>query len=218
MQKLLSNLALAMAVLTGMALAPFGSVKGATCPATPFGGTNADNCNLDITFAGNGSITTAIPPGATLSYDSGDDAVIGVYNNTHYTLRRFNISGIGTEDSIFSGMDGDGIDTYSGVVNAAAGLSDPKIAPVCNASPQPPCGADDYGGADAYFTHVTFAPFGAPESGTVNFLFGIAPGATDYFSLESFFAAPPTVTLAPEPASLMLLGASLAAVGFVRRR
>jgi len=66
-----------------------------------------------------------------------------------------------------------------------------------------------YGGPDGYFTNI------AGTTLTINFVGGVAPGATTYFSLEE----PVNVQLGvPEPATwgLMILG--MAGVGYALRR
>jgi hypothetical protein len=177
----------------------------ATCPHTAFTNplTTPPNCNLVIDFNADGSITTSIPVGATPNYDGSEDALIGVFNHTGGTISSFNIQGTG----IFSLMDGDGINTLTFATNSAAGMSDPVLAGK---------GADAYGGEDAFFTSVNLAT----DSGTVNFKNGIAPNASDYFSLEEQIdvSHPPVITAAPEPASMALLGVALGGLGMVRRR
>ena len=148
-------------------------------------------CNLIITFQASGAITTSGPGG---TYDGIEDSLIGVINLTGSTISSFHIA----NPSIF-GFDGDGIDgsTYSGV-GPVAGNPD----------------TTGYGGRNGFFTITT------GSSGTVNFFGGIAPGASDYFSLEEpiSLSALPVITAAPEPATLALLGVALVGAGLVRRR
>ncbi len=152
------------------------------------------DCNLVITFGLGGSITTTGPGGF---YDVSEDSLIGVVNNSGHSITSFNLDG-GLLD-IF-GFDGDGINAYTGMTNAAAGMSSVS-------------GADDYGGEQAYFTNVI------GNTGTVNFLNGIANNSTGYFSLENeiSLAQAPRVTI-PEPGTLALFGIGLGALGWKRRR
>jgi hypothetical protein len=205
----LASLLAGAAVVVGFGFAG-GPVQAAnsfaTCPSTAFtnNATTPPNCNLVVTFNADGSISTTVPAGATANYDGSEDALIGVFNNTATTLSSFVISG----SQIFSAMDGDGINTLTSAINAAAGMSDANVTAL---------GADGYGGEDAYFTNVVF---GAIDTGTVNFLHGIAPGASDYFSLEESIDVnnPPVINGVPEPSTLALLAAGMLGAGFVRRR
>jgi PEP-CTERM motif len=182
----LSSLLLAGVAVGGLMAAAAPAQAGAICPTT---NTTVTTCNLFYTFKANGAITTSGPGG---SFDlGGDDALIGVINDTNHAITSISFAG-GQATDIF-GFDGDGIGFYTGITNALD-TSD-----------------GEYGGGDAFFTPAsindgTSAPFGP---GTVNFINGgIAPGGTGYFSLENSVSdrAPPI--LAPEPSTwaMMLLG------------
>jgi hypothetical protein len=148
---------------------------------------------LFYNFHANGSITTS---GAGGSYDfaGAEDSLIGVVNNSTHTISSISLNGGSV--GIF-GFDGDGIGTYPG---SGTNPFDTSF------------GA--YGGTDAFFTNIV------GNVGTVNFIGGIAPGATGYFSLEEpvSISAPPSVVGTPEPATwaMMLLG--FAGLGFAGYR
>ena len=163
------------------------------CPATS--NLIATDCNLLITFASNGSISTSTGP--QLNYDGVEDALIGVRNNSGHALASFNISG----SNIF-GFEGDGINGY-----------------VLGGSPQVTGNPDTtgYGGPLAYFTNI--AP--GNGSGTVHFFGNLLNGASTYFSLEESIslAAPPVVTNnVPEPPVLAMFGLGLIGMGWLARR
>ncbi|MDA3878483.1 MAG: hypothetical protein PF483_15550, partial [Halothiobacillus sp.] len=95
---------------------------------------SATECNLLITFGTGGSISTST--GLQSNYESIEDALIGVANNSGHVLNSFNISG----SNIF-GFEQDGINAYVTVLN---GGTSPKVA----GNPD----TTGYGGPLAYFT------------------------------------------------------------------
>jgi hypothetical protein len=191
-------LCLGMAMVSVSALATPGTMGASgVCPQTTghaaFGGGgvgNATDCNLFITFNADGSITTTAGPQTT--YDSIEDALIGVINNTNHAITSFAISG-----SNILAFDNDGI----------CGYINPGI--VCSTTAQ-----HGYGGQHASFIITNV------NSGTVNFSGGgIAAGGHDFFSLEEAINinAPPVITLIPEPETYALMLAGIGLMGFVSR-
>ena len=165
-----------LATMSMPAQASWNGLFTGACPSNmgPGGGTGAtvNGCNLTITFNADGSISTSGPGG---NYDGVEDAVLGVVNNSGHSISAFNISA----PNIF-GLDGDGIDTFTGVTNAAAAHFTGALL----------AGQSAYGGADAFYTNIV-----GTSSGTVNFQTPIASGHSDYFSLEesiSLTAPPPS--------------------------
>jgi hypothetical protein len=167
-----------------------------------FGGAFGDNTlgpEFVITFAADGSITTALNSVYSMDpgpYDGADDTYFGVINNTTHAITNFGLSS-STQD--IGGFDGDGIDAYGATPNATD-------AAFCGTGIS--LGNCNYGGEFAFFTNND-SPY---MSLTVNFLGGIAAnGGTGYFSLEEAvsLSAPPVITPGTPEAStwaMMLLG------------
>jgi hypothetical protein len=118
-------------------------------------------------------------------YDGSDDTQIGVKNLSSQTV--FSLTLSGTSD-VF-GFDGDGINTY-GAPGNSTDLS-------------------GYGGLITYFTNIN----GPATMGTANFLNGLAPGATTFFSLEGPPSAIGSITPAPVPEPSSLLMAAIGTIG-----
>ncbi len=153
---------------------------------------SASDCNLLLTFGSGGSIATSTGP--QTNYDGGDDALIGVLNNSGQVLNSFNISGY----NLF-GFEGDGINAY--------------VTPPVTGNPD----NTGYGGPLAYFTNIS----PSRDSGTVNFWGGLADGAFTYFSLEESInlSSPPVVSNnVPEPSILPMFGLGLLGMGWLAWR
>jgi PEP-CTERM motif len=127
-------------------------------------------------------------------YDGADDTQVGVKVLSGATIHSLSLTGT---TNVF-GFDGDGITTYG----APGNTSD----------------TSGYGGPITFFTNIN----GAMTSGTANFIGGLAPGSSTFFSLEGPPSSIGTVTpMVPEPSSLLM--AAISTIGMagyyaVRRR
>jgi len=197
-----------MRTLQGFALLVLGAsiaLAGTICPAAS--GTNpfphppdpaGTGCNVVITIAANGSISTVVTDAT--AYDNVEDTLVGIVNNSSTAISSINLSGSG----IF-GFDGDGI---CGVFNTGNGLQWTFTGSgYCGAARPDP---GDYDGPTSSFPGWNGS---SPNSGTVAFSPAIAAGGgSTYFSLET----PPSASLAvggvnsvPAPGTLVLFGIGL---------
>jgi hypothetical protein len=172
-----------------------GAASAATFPAV---GTNTLGPEFLITFAANGSVSTALNPAYMGSdpgpYDGIEDTYFGVINNSNHTISSIALASTTNQD--IGGFDGDGIGTYAGVGTNASDTSSGK-----------------YGGPNAFFTN------NLGTSLVVNFITPIATGGgTGIFSLEEPVSINSIVVGAPEPSTwaMMLLG--FAGLGFAALR
>ena len=101
----LSTLLFAGTILAGAAAVSVPASAGTICPVV---GVSAGACDLVFTFNANGSVTTTGAGGSSIG---GEDALIGVVNNTTHAITSFALNGHGV--GIFA-FDSDGIDTYAG--------------------------------------------------------------------------------------------------------
>lgn len=184
---------------SGLSLA--GPSANPPCPQLGF----ANGCNVIITLNSNG--TASVSNTGQPAYDGAEDQLVGVINNSGQIIGSVTLSGSG----IF-GFDSDG----AGEPGAGCLVSGGNPFPCFSGGPFDSSG---YGGPNTTFT-TTRGDF---NTGAVNFTGGLSNGGTAWFSLEE---APSTggftvtgTTQTPEPGSLILLGAGLAAaVLFFRKR
>jgi hypothetical protein len=148
--------------------------------------------------------STNANPGSQNPYDTGDDTLVGIVNESSKPVYGLQLSGESSGTDLF-GFDGDGICTYATGGSDAQGPSSPGDGDAfvggageppagytgdsyCNASQLAgsagPNGADP-NGTDYEGPNNTFSNISADEtSGDVNFTNGVNPGQSTYFSLE----------------------------------
>jgi hypothetical protein len=156
---------------------------GTICPGAPSGNNfphppdpGATGCNVVITINADQSTTVSVKDATP--YESSEDIIVGIQNNSSSTVPALNITG-NTGNDIF-GFDGDGICTFT---FAGDGY--------CSALPA----GDpfDYQGPTSTFSNIS----GNGLSGTVTFSPAIPAGGTTYFSLEGQPSATLVVGVGP---------------------
>jgi len=191
------------------------------CPAV--GDNAAGTCNIIITIAADGSISTN-NGSATQPYDNavkagaGEDVTVGVINNSANAVLAFTISGTPT---------GGDLGPFNFDETAAAdGPCDPFLGTTAAGCPSGETQGNAFGFGALNCTNATgyegpmncFANFSTFTTGDVHFLNGgLAAGASTWFALEAPAGLSLTVTPTPEPASLLLLASGLGLFVLVRR-
>jgi hypothetical protein len=173
--------------------------------------TAGGGCNVIITIAANGSVTTTTVNANP--YDGSDDTLVGVINNSSTALPQITVSG-----SNISGFEGDGICAF-GAGGIAGDTFTSGSSAYCSTAALNGTDPQDYQGPNQTFTN-----FSSGNAVTVVFSPAIAGGGgTNFFSLEeppsnSLTITTPTgtptgVPPTPAPASLILLATGIAAMG-----
>jgi hypothetical protein len=147
-----------------------------------------------------GNVIASFGDASVGPYDGNDDSLIGVVNNSGTTKTSLTLSGTGQFGLDIFGFDGDGICTFSFTGNG-----------YCSSLP-----AGSYAGPNTSFSGISLDQ----RTGTINFLGGLADGATAFFSLEDRLdpSAPPPAAATPEPGTLLLFGTMLGGLGAALRR
>jgi LPXTG-motif cell wall-anchored protein len=173
--------------------------------ATYYGATSggtANGCDVLITFAADGGVTTTHPnPHA---YDGFDDILVGIINDTRTPIDSITLTGSGNPAAF--DFDGDGICktgpsyTFAGGGSPCAHIVDPN----------------KYGGPYVTYTAIT----NGENTGTVLFGHGgISPGGgTAWFSLEGPVEDADPPADATEPPTLGLVGVAIAGLGGLHLR
>jgi len=200
------------------------------CPAV--GDNLAGNCNILITIAANGSISTA-NGSATQPYDNlvkagvggGEDVTVGVINNSSSSVGALILTGAATTGDAgpFSFDETTGADapcdpllgTVSGSVTLAGCPNSPETSGSAFGFGAVNCGPN----ATGYEGPMNcFSNFASLTSGEVDFLSGgLAAGQSTWFALEAPAGLNLTVTQTPEPSSSLLLISGLGLFVLLRR-
>ena len=185
-----------------------GSASGCTIGIS----VNSSSLTIHTGLAPNGDTGLVTSTTGGLDYEGNEDVLVGIRNTGTGTLGSITLNG--TNLFGFESPGADGIDFYAGLAIRAAGDTTCAAAAQTSAS-------SCYGGPISFFTNIT----AGLDSGTVNFIGGLAAGAATYFSLElptsggicsTVSQCPHTPFNAPEPASLALLGSGLLGLAGLR--
>jgi hypothetical protein len=186
--------------LIGALLCAGSLVAAPICPTTSSNNTGSDPTGCSVLISLTGPTSGTISTTGTGPYDGSEDVTVGVTNNSKAAIASFSLS---SSSSDAFGFDGDGIQTFSAVNGVAIGSG----------------GATGYEGPDNTFN--TSGVVGGNGTLIVNFNTPLAPGATDYFSLEGTPSIGGGIVIggaAPEPGSIALLGSGLFGLGALALR